>query len=103
MYGRLRNRFLHTYLHRTQGVYERTIDQTLVGLYKDSSYQAYRYYGPLLFQKKEPFNPISSPYLLIPLSSSVPRKGVIQSCKCGELLNIAIGFLPPFLIPANPT
>lgn len=38
--GKLRNGFLHTYLHSTQMVYEKIIDQTLIGLHTDSSYQA---------------------------------------------------------------
>lgn len=38
--GNLRNEFLHTYLHGTQGLYEKIIDQTLIGLHTDSFYQA---------------------------------------------------------------
>lgn len=38
--GKLRNGFLHTYLHSTQMVYEKIIDQTLIGLHTDSFYQA---------------------------------------------------------------
>ena len=38
--GKLWNGFLHTYLHGTQGVYEKIIDQTLIGMHTDSFYQA---------------------------------------------------------------